>query len=118
MRDLINVIPCVSRLGRGGMVPDSRAQARHAGVRVARRCQPRRLLSDRGRRDEAQDLPAPVYGWFTEGFATPDLKEAKALIEALNAYRLRFFALTISSAAKVRKWHHVNRHGIRTPFSG
>jgi predicted ATPase len=44
-----------------------------------------RLLSDRGRRDEAQDLLAPVYGWFTEGFGASDLREAKALLDALDA---------------------------------
>jgi class 3 adenylate cyclase/predicted ATPase len=43
-----------------------------------------RLLSDRGRRDEARDVLAPVYGWFTEGFDTEDLKEAKALLEELD----------------------------------
>jgi predicted ATPase len=44
-----------------------------------------RLWSDHGRRAEARDLLAPVYGWFTEGFDTPDLKEAKALLEGLDA---------------------------------
>ena len=34
---------------------------------------------------EARDLLAPVYGWFTEGFDTADLKEAKALLHELNA---------------------------------
>ena len=38
-----------------------------------------RLWRDQGKRDEARDLLAPVYGWFTEGFDTLDLKEAKAL---------------------------------------
>ena len=42
-----------------------------------------RLRRDRGRRAEARDLLAPVYGWFTEGFGTPDLKEAKALLDEL-----------------------------------
>jgi predicted ATPase len=42
-----------------------------------------RLWHDQGKRDEARDLLAPVYGWFTEGFDTHDLKEAKALIDAL-----------------------------------
>jgi len=37
-----------------------------------------RLWRDQGKRDEARELLAPVYGWFTEGFDTPDLKEAKA----------------------------------------
>jgi predicted ATPase len=44
-----------------------------------------RLLRDRGRRDEAREVLAPVYGWFTEGFGAPDLREAKALLEALDA---------------------------------
>ncbi len=42
-----------------------------------------RLWRDQGRRTEAHDLLAPVYGWFTEGFDTLDLKEAKALLEEL-----------------------------------
>ena len=42
-----------------------------------------RLRRDQGRRAEARDLLAPVYGWFTEGFDTPDLKEAKALLDEL-----------------------------------
>jgi class 3 adenylate cyclase/predicted ATPase len=42
-----------------------------------------RLWRDQGRRDEARELLAPVYGWFTEGFDTRDLKEAKALLEEL-----------------------------------
>ena len=42
-----------------------------------------RLWRDQGKRDEAHDLLAPVYGWFTEGFDTRDLKEAKALLEQL-----------------------------------
>ena len=44
-----------------------------------------RLRRDQGRHAEAFDLLAPVYGWFTEGFDTPDLKEAKALLEQLTA---------------------------------
>ena len=44
-----------------------------------------RLWRDRGKRDEARDLLAPVYGWFTEGFDTLDLKEAKALLDELCA---------------------------------
>jgi predicted ATPase len=43
-----------------------------------------RLRRDQGRRTEARDLLTPVYGWFTEGFATPDLKEAKALLDELS----------------------------------
>jgi predicted ATPase len=43
-----------------------------------------RLRRDQGRRAEACDLLAPVYGWFTEGFDTPDLKETKALLDELT----------------------------------
>jgi predicted ATPase len=42
-----------------------------------------RLWRDQGKRDEARDLLAPVFGWFTEGFDTLDLKEAKALLHEL-----------------------------------
>ena len=42
-----------------------------------------RLWRDQGKPDAARDLLAPVYGWFTEGFDTLDLKEAKALLDAL-----------------------------------
>ena len=44
-----------------------------------------RLWRDQGKRDEARELLAPVYGWFTEGFDTLDLKEAKALLDELTA---------------------------------
>jgi predicted ATPase len=44
-----------------------------------------RLWRDQGKRDEARDFLAPVYGWFTEGFDTLDLKEAKAFLDELHA---------------------------------
>jgi predicted ATPase len=44
-----------------------------------------RLWRDQGKRDEARDLLAPVYGWFTEGFDTRDLKEAKVLLDELSS---------------------------------
>jgi predicted ATPase len=44
-----------------------------------------RLWCDQGRQDEARELLAPVYGWFTEGFDTRDLKEAKTLLDTLAA---------------------------------
>jgi len=43
-----------------------------------------RLWRDQSRPQQAHDLLAPVYNWFTEGFDTLDLKEAKALLEALQ----------------------------------
>jgi predicted ATPase len=53
------------------------------GIRAQRNslCQWR----DQGKRDEARELLAPVYGWFTEGFDTLDLKEAKALLDDLSS---------------------------------
>jgi predicted ATPase len=42
-----------------------------------------RLWRDQGKRDEARNLLGPIYGWFTEGFETLDLKQAKALLDAL-----------------------------------
>jgi len=44
-----------------------------------------RLWRDQGKVQQAHDLLAPVYGWFTEGFDTLDLKEAKALLAELAA---------------------------------
>jgi len=41
-----------------------------------------RLRRDQGRGAEARDILTPVYGWFTEGFDTPDLREARALLDA------------------------------------
>ena len=43
-----------------------------------------RLWRDQGKREEARELLAPVYGWFTEGFDTLDLKKAKTLLDELN----------------------------------
>jgi predicted ATPase len=42
-----------------------------------------RLWRDQRRRNEAHDLLSPIYDWFTEGFDTADLKDAKALLDAL-----------------------------------
>ena len=64
-----------------------------------------RLWRDQGKRDEARELLAPVYGWFTEGFDTLDLKEAKALLDELQetASKLKAVAFpsTMGSVAAV-----------------
>ena len=44
-----------------------------------------RLLRNNNRRDEARIMLAEIYGWFTEGFDTADLKDAKALLDELSA---------------------------------
>jgi predicted ATPase len=43
-----------------------------------------RLWQQQGKRDDARELLAPIYGWFTEGFDTADLQEAKALLDELS----------------------------------
>ena len=43
-----------------------------------------RLLHQQGRTDEARQMLTKIYGWFTEGFDTADLKEAKALLDELS----------------------------------
>jgi predicted ATPase len=66
----------------------------HQAIDIARRQQAKslelraamslsRLWQRQDKRDEARDLLAPIYGWFTEGFDTADLQEAKALLHAL-----------------------------------
>ena len=73
---------------------DEAQAALKEALRVARRQQAKsyelrtatslaRLWGEQGRRAEAHDLLAPVYGWFTEGFDTADLKDAKALLDQL-----------------------------------
>jgi predicted ATPase len=44
-----------------------------------------RQWKEQGKRNEAYDLLSPIYDWFTEGFDTKDLKEAKALLDVLSA---------------------------------
>jgi predicted ATPase len=44
-----------------------------------------RLLRNTNRRDDARAMLADIYGWFTEGFDTADLKDAKALLDELGA---------------------------------
>jgi predicted ATPase len=77
---------------------DNRTEAEgclHQALAVARHQQARswelraamslaRLWQRQGKRDEAQALLAPIYGWFSEGFDTADLQEVKALLEALG----------------------------------
>ena len=83
-------------LSRGpGPEPDAELAFRHA-IDIARRQNTKswelrasaslaRLLSRQGKRNEARQTLAAIFGWFTEGFDTRDLKEAKALLEELVA---------------------------------
>ena len=58
-----------------------RQQAKSLELRAAMSLS--RLWQQQGKQGEAQKLLAEIYGWFTEGFDTPDLQEAKALLEEL-----------------------------------
>ena len=60
-----------------------------------------RLWRDQGKREEARELLAPVYGWLTEGFDTLDLKEAKALLASCR-----------------REHENLRTRGSRSPESG
>jgi predicted ATPase len=80
----------------GGMSDTTEAEACfHQALAVAHRQQARtlelraatslaRLWQQQGKRAEAHSLLAPIYGWFTEGFDTTDLQEAKALLDAIR----------------------------------
>ena len=81
-------------LARGGAADEAAARYRRA-LAIAREQGARslelraatslaRLLRDQGKRAEARDLLAPIYGWFTEGFDTRDLVDAKALLDELT----------------------------------
>jgi predicted ATPase len=69
--------PCFSR----ALATAQKQGARFFELRAANSLA--RLWHDQGRHAEARELLAPVYGWFTEGFDTLDLKEGKALLDEL-----------------------------------
>jgi len=74
---------------------DEGQNALEEALRIARRQQAKsyelraatslaRLWREQGRRAEARELLAPIYGWFTQGFGTADLKAAKGLLDELT----------------------------------
>jgi class 3 adenylate cyclase/predicted ATPase len=72
--------------GAEAALDDALAAARHRSARIFElraACDLARLRADRGERRKAHDLLAPIYGWFTEGFNTADLKKAKRLLQDL-----------------------------------
>ena len=82
-------------LARDGLPAPEAERCFRAAIELARAQQARwwelratvglaRLLSKQGHRDEARAMLADIYGWFTEGFDTPDLKDAKALLNDLG----------------------------------
>jgi predicted ATPase len=62
----------------------SRANSRRSPGNLRAAISMARLWHDQGKRQQAHDLLAPVYGWFTHGFDTVDLKEAEALLDELT----------------------------------
>jgi predicted ATPase len=74
----------------------SLATARRQGTRLwelRAACSLARLWRDQGKHDDARDLLGPIHGWFAEGFETPDLKEARALLDELSGETGRCLAL-------------------------
>ncbi len=69
------------------LVTARRQGARLWELRAA--CSLGRLWRDQGKHNDASDLLGLIYGWFAEGFDTPDLKEAKALLDALSGENSR-----------------------------
>jgi predicted ATPase len=76
------------RIGAEAGYREAIAMAQHQNAKLYELCAATslaRLWRDQDKHSEARDLLAPVYGWFTEGFGTPVLQEAKALLEELAA---------------------------------
>jgi predicted ATPase len=71
------------RCGCSASLTSTRAYATPSTRPRATENAPFALLANQGRRDEARAMLAEIYGWFTEGFDTADLKDAKALLDEL-----------------------------------
>ena len=76
------------QIGNGGQaIFAKRLRSRNherEGMGIARDDEPRAAARAKGRRDEARTMLADIYNWFTEGFDTADLKDAKALLDELS----------------------------------
>jgi hypothetical protein len=79
IRDAAKAEACFQRALTVGRQQQARSWELRAAMSMAR------LWRDQGKRNQARELLAPIYGWFTEGFDTLDLKEATALLEELAA---------------------------------
>ena len=79
-----DVIYGTSRVGRRLQITDWARQRQAKSWELRTATSYARLMCDQRRAGEAYELLAPVYGWFTEGFDTADLKEAKGLLDELR----------------------------------
>jgi predicted ATPase len=85
--ELLRLVPDGDEAGAEACFQKARemAQAQHARTLKLRAATSlARLWQQQGKRQKAHNLLAPIYGWFTEGFETADLREAKQLLEALS----------------------------------
>src|SRR5436190_24185681 len=82
LRQLVPDAPEAESCFRQALDSARRQEAKSLELRAATSLS--RLWQQQGKRDEACALLAPIYGWFTEGFDTADLREAKALLTALS----------------------------------
>ena len=84
--DRLGSIEILSLLGSGGMGNVYLAKDLKLGRTLALRATSSlsRLLGKLGRKQEAREILAEIYGWFTEGFDTDDLKNAKSLLDSLS----------------------------------
>jgi predicted ATPase len=62
-----------------------------------------RLLGKQGRRDEARSMLAEIYDWFTEGFDTADLKDARALLDELGPCRVKRYTQGLAQHAPLTR---------------
>jgi predicted ATPase len=77
-RDAAAALKCFRRAVATAREQDARSWELRAATSLAR------WWAECGKRQEAREILAPVYGWFTEGFDTADLKDAKALLDELE----------------------------------
>src|SRR5262249_33951205 len=76
-RERVTVVPA-------GAWPGAARGLAGCGARCSTRMEAQGVWQQQGKRAAAYELATPIYGWFTEGFDTADLQEAKALMEALE----------------------------------
>ena len=115
--DRLEIFCHTSRAGRSVLASGNQAAAEQnyqLALTVARRQSAKlselraamsmaRLWRDQGKREEARELLAPVYGWFTEGFDTRDLKDAKALLNELAALKRVGANFRLAEEAQARR---------------